>query len=157
MKTRYRTYPVIALLFALAGCAIPAPQPPGVPTEPLGQQLQALPGAVVDADGLAFSYPGETLYSSGSALPLPGGMAMLEPLIALLHEARGYHARIRVRAGGDDVEYGRQLAEKRAELLAKVFYNRGLQEQRVELMVADDSGPPLEVKLQPSSSDGENR
>jgi len=133
------------------------------PQDPLSgvrEQVTTLPGAVVSADGLKVSYPGAALFSEGSVLPLPGGMDVLDPLIDFLRRNMAVMVVGSVRSGGHDVEYDQLLAGKRRDLLMTIFRNRGLTEERLQLVAEAGGGAPLELRLQPFSaatSDGEKR
>ncbi len=153
MNNRFLKYLAGGMFLLLSACAPPPAEVPELPAE----KLQTLPGALVSDDGLVISYPGNVLFANGSVLPLPGGMTLLDPLVALLIEQRDYRAEVTVRSSGHGVEYDRQLAEKRAELLERICRNRGLEESRVQFTAAAGGGPPLEITLQPSSSGGSNR
>lgn len=136
-----------ATLFACA--APPPPPPPEAKRPPLGELLAGLPGAeVTDGEAPVISYPGESLFAAGAALPLPGGTAVLDPLAELLltyPEVRGSGA---VRAATDvSPDYDRRLAEKRAELLGLYLENRGLG-GRLPLTPAAGDGAPLEIVLE---------
>lgn len=153
--------PVILLLSAIAlfACAPPSPAPPAAVARPtLRQQLAALPGAVFEGEGeLRLRYPGESLFASGAALPLPGGTAMLDPLASLLVAHPGVRGAATVRAlTGVSADYDRDLAQKRAELLARYFRNRGIPAERLSLTAEAGDGAPLELILaagdQPASA-----
>ncbi len=143
------------LLLLLTACATP---PGEAPIETVGEQVPLLPGAMVSADGLQISYPDNTLFAEGSVLPLPGGMSVLDPLIDFLMTNRDFTVAGIVRSAGHDPDYDRLLAGKRRDILGAIFQNRGIEEQRLQLVTATGSGPPLELTLQlpgSSSSSGE--
>jgi len=145
---------LICLLFLVA-CVMPQD-----PLSEVRKQVTTLPGAVVSADGLAVSYPGAALFSEGSVLPLPGGMEVLDPLIDFLRSNETVKVTGSVRSGGHDPEYDLLLAGKRHDLLMTIFRNRGLAEERLQLVAEAGSGAPLELRLQPFSaatSAGEKR
>ena len=120
--------------------------------EALQQQLLTLPGAVVDLNSMTVAYPGDVLYAPGAALPLPGGLEVLDPLISWMLKTDGIYGEARVRSSGYAVDYDRVLAEKRRELLERLFLNRGLNAQRLHLMVDESAGAPLEIRFQLRSS-----
>jgi hypothetical protein len=64
-----------------------------------------------------------------------------------------------VRSSGHTLEYDRTLAEKRLELLTKLFKNRGITADKLKLVVGESAGAPLEIHFQlrrPETSSGEN-
>lgn len=151
----------IVLSIFLAGCQLFQPTPPREPDAAasraaleatLAEKLKTLPGAVATAP-LAVEYPEEVLFAKGAVLPLPGGVEVLAPLAAVLHEGEGVHWRGVVRAAtGVSAEYDRALAEKRAELLLRYLRGQGVSEERLTLTVEPGAGAPLSVALQPPAS-----
>ena len=121
-------------------------------SDALQQQLLALPGAVVDLNTLTVAYPGDVLYAPGAALPLPGGLEVLDPLITWMLNSSDISGEARVRSSGYAADYDRVLAEKRRELLERLFVNRGLNSERLQLIVDETAGPPLEIRFQLRSS-----
>jgi len=119
-----------------------------------------LPGATISSDGTMISYPDDNLFASGAVLPWPGGMEVLDPLIDLLLSNRQVTAAGVVRSSGHSPEYDQQLADKRMELLLRIFSNRGIPEQQVQLSAEVRDGAPLEIEIQPmrdETSAGEKR
>ena len=145
------------LLLLLWGCAGgSAPPAPVVETEaptPSAAELRAsaapLPGVEIAAgDGLVLRYPGERLFSVGAALPLAGGVEMLDPLADWLAASGRARWRGTVRAATDvSPEYDRQLAQARAELLGRYFANRGIDGEKLELTAEGGAGAPFELEL----------
>ncbi|PLX79258.1 MAG: hypothetical protein C0615_02625 [Desulfuromonas sp.] len=129
----------------LAACAPPSIEGPKETLPDLQERLRALPGAVVSEDGLTISYPDDNLFAEGAVLPLPGGMEVLTPLIDLFLEA-DLQGSATVRSTGHDAAYDQRLAEKRLDLLSRIFNNRGVAE-RLPLQLAADEGPAFEVRL----------
>ena len=137
----------------LTGCvAATAPTVAPVSTELLQQQLLKLPGAVVDLQSLTVSYQGETLFASGAALPFPGGMELLDPLMSWMLQDERISGIARVRSSGELSSYNRILASKRLELLERLFRNRGVTPDRLQLLVDESAGAPLEIRFQLRSS-----
>lgn len=148
-------------LLLLTGCAggfgtlAPAPEPEVVaevpPPSPAELRASAgrLPGVEIAAgEPLTLRYPGQVLFSEGAALPLAGGVEMLDPLAAWLAAAGQSRWRGTVRAvTGVSPEYDRQLAEKRAELLGRYFANRGIPAERLKLQAEGGAGAPFELEL----------
>ncbi len=145
------------LLLLLWGCVGgSAPPAPVVETEaptPSAAELRAsaapLPGVEIAAgDGLVLRYPGERLFSVGAALPLAGGVEMLDPLADWLAASGRARWRGTVRAATDvSPEYDRQLAQARAELLGRYFANRGIDGEKLELTAEGGAGAPFELEL----------
>lgn len=147
-------------LIVLAGCvAATGPGTDRVDIDQFNQQLLALPGAVVDLNAMTVVYPGDVLFASGSALPFPGGLEVLEPLIALILQSEEITGEATVRSSGHADGYDLVLAEKRLELLGRLFQNRGVSTERIKFEVDAGAGPPLELHFQLRSvatSPGEN-
>jgi len=152
---------ILLLPCLLLACVPPAPPPPtapsAIPTDPgvLRRQLAALPGAVAGAgEAPAVSYPAETLFAAGAALPLAGGLELLDPLAAVLSAHPDLQWRGTVRAsGGVSAAYDALLASRRLELLQRYFRNKGIDEARLALTAEASAGPPLElVAVQPPAS-----
>ena len=121
--------------------------------------MPELPGATVSTDGMQISYPGENLFSEGSVLPLPGGMTVLDPLIDFLLANPELTIAGTVRSAGHNEEYDRLLVGRRLDILTAIFTNRGIEDKRLQLVLATGDGAPLEIKLQlpdASNSSGEN-
>lgn len=145
------------LLLLLWGCAGGTPPPaPVVEAEaptPSAAELRAsaalLPGVEIDpGEGLILRYPGERLFSAGAALPLAGGVEMLEPLADWLAASGRARWRGTVRAATDvSPEYDQQLAQARAELLGRYFANRGISGDKLELTAEGGTGAPFELEL----------
>jgi len=155
MKRKIRTCHVFLLLVLLSACAVPGPEEPEFP-----EAMLALPGAVVNPGERIVEYPGESLFAAGAVLPLPGGMEILDPLIAFMLANPGLTGTGTVRSDGPDADYHRRLAQKRKELLTAVFRNRGLPAER--LIITSEVGPgvPFDLKFQPfegGSSETGNR
>jgi hypothetical protein len=138
----------LLLLVLLVACAVPQKDPFTVVRE----KSITLPGAVVSADGSQISYPADALFADGAVLPLPGGMEVLAPLIDLLLSSSGLVVVGTVRSDGHDPEYDRLLAVKRLDILMKIFGNRGLAGERLQMTAEVGAGAPLELQLQPFSA-----
>ena len=144
------------LLLTLAGCALPPPAPVRTDAQTLLQKFGTLPGArVTAADPLAVSYPGETLFGSGAALPLAGGTAVLDPLAQLIgaYPELVWSGTVRATGGASAGDDGR-LAAARARLLTRYFRHRGIGEGRLTLVPAAGAGAPLalQARYAPASS-----
>lgn len=132
----------------LTGCvAVTGPGTSQIDVEVLNQQLLELPGAVVDLNTMTVAYPGDVLFAPGSVLPFPGGMEVLEPLMNWMLQSAEITGEARVRSSGHSVDYDRTLAEKRRELLERVFRNRGITSDRLKLIVDVSEGPPLVIRF----------
>lgn len=139
----------LVLLF-ISGCQLLSPPPPP-PVKTIAdhrQELAALPGAVVAADGLSLSYPGEVLFGAGAVLPLPGGMRLLAPLAEWMLQTPELSGTVTVRAMASDPAYAQKLASTRRELLEKLLQGRGLTGDRLQWQVETGDGPPLEIHFQ---------
>lgn len=150
------------LLLLLPACA-PAPAPPVVPPPPvldaaaLRLEAATLPGvSVADGEPLRLAYPGEVLFAAGAALPLPGGTALLDPLtnFLLAHPEARWTGRVRA-AAGVSPEHAAALAQKRRELLERLFRNRGIAGERLKLVVETGEGAPLELLLATETRTGD--
>ena len=152
--THYKYHLLIWLCFLLlSGCvASTGPAKPKVDVETLHQQLLLLPGAVIDLNTLTVAYPGDVLFASGAVLPLPGGMEVLDPLMSWMLRSDEIIGTALVRSTGHAADYDQALAEKRRELLERLFQNRGLTSDRLKLVVDESPGPPLEIRFQFRSS-----
>jgi len=141
----------LVLLFVTAGCQLLVPKAPVAPAKaPIvyRQEIKRLPGVTLGHDGLQALYPEGGLFAAGAALPLPGGMEMLQPLIDWLYANRTLTVVATVRADAPDQKAAQQLAETRKQLLERVFANRGLTGERIEWQVEVGAGAPLELKFQ---------
>lgn len=158
--TLYRNMLLLLSAVILTGCvADTGPATSRVDVEVLNQQLLALPGAVVDLNSMTVAYPGNVLFAPGAVLPFPGGMEVLEPLINWMLLSEELYGEARVRSEGHGADYDQVLAEKRRELLERLFRNRGVTPERLKLMVDDSAGAPLELHFQlrsSATSSGEN-
>ena len=144
---------LLALIFLAACTILPQQDSPEVFRQKLQGQLVNLPGAVISADGLTISYPAENLFAVGAVLPMPGGMEVLDPLLELLLQNSQVRGIGTVRSAGNSAEYDQLLATQRMELLLRIFRNRGLTEERLQLTAEVGPGAPLAIELQPVSSD----
>jgi hypothetical protein len=160
MKSSFYKKLIVIVTLLLSGCvATTDPTVPRLDVNALQQQLLALPGAAVDLETLALSYPGEVLFASGSVLPLPGGMELLGPLMRWMLQDEAIYGEALVRSSGHTTDYDRTLAEKRLELLVLLFENSGVTADKLKLIVDDSVGAPLEIRFQlrsPATSSGEN-
>jgi len=140
-----------ALLLLLAGCQLFAPKPPEKPVKAAidyRMEIKGLPGATLGVNGLNVLYPDQALFGAGAALPLPGGMEVLKPLIDWLLENRDLTGLVVVRADAKDKAYAQQLAQTRQELLERLFSNYGIAADRLTWLVEVGDQAPLELKLQ---------
>jgi len=141
----------LLLILLLSACALPPSKE--VVKQNMQQELMVLPGAVMSADRLQVSYPDDSLFANGAVLPLPGGMAVIDPLVELLLQNKEFQATGTVRSSGHDAEYDQLLAVKRLEILARIFQNRGLPQERLKWVAEVGTGAPFEVQFQLISSD----
>ncbi|NIQ96569.1 MAG: hypothetical protein GWN87_22025, partial [Desulfuromonadales bacterium] len=111
----------LLLVVQLAACAAPPKQDPLEAIREVGPEL---PGATISADGMQISYPDNSLFAEGSVLPLPGGMAILDPLIDFLMAKPELTIAGTVRSAGHKEDYDRLLAARRLEILTAIFTNR---------------------------------
>ncbi len=135
---------ILLLPLFLLACAAPGP-PPTIAD--LRTQIASLPGAEIGAGPeLALSYPGESLFASGAALPFPGGTELLNPLADLMAAFPAVHWTGIVRAHGNITPKDDQaLAEKRLELLKRFFARRGIAGERLVLTAVAADGAPLQL------------
>ena len=160
MKNFSVKYIVLMMLLLLVSCAVPPKETPESILQQVKDSTGILPGAIISVDGSVISYPDDNLFTSGAVLPWPGGMEVLDPLIELLLKNRKVLGAGVVRSSGHTAEYDQQLAEKRKELLDRIFTNRGLTSEQFQLVVEVGEGAPFEVTLQPiipATSDGVKR
>jgi len=168
MTLRHLLVLLVLSIVGLAACAGPrttAPERPDV--QVLRQRFGELPGVVMaPGQELRFSYPGQVLFSTGAALPLAGGTALLDPLARLVVAHPGLYFRGTVRAAtGISPDYDQRLARQRAALLQRYFRNRGVAAGQLTLAAQAGEGPPLELQgdyspaaaASSSSSSEENR
>ncbi len=152
-QTLYKKLLLILCAFVLGGCvATTGPGTSQVDVEALNQQLLTLPGAVVDLNSMTVAYPGDVLFAPGAVLPFPGGMEVLEPLMNWMLQSEAIYGEAMVRSSGHSGDYDRTLAEKRRELLQRLFLNRGVTAERLQLVVDESAGAPLEIRFQLRSS-----
>jgi hypothetical protein len=149
MTLRHLLVLLVLSIVGLAACAGPrttASQRPDV--QVLRQRFGELPGVVlVPGEGLHFSYPGQVLFSTGAALPLAGGTALLDPLARLVVAHPDLHFRGTVRAAtGVSPDYDERLARQRAALLQRYFRNRGVEAGQLSLAAQAGEGPSLELQ-----------
>ncbi len=137
----------------LAACA-PAPSSPPqaapqqVDLAGVRQQLARLPGAEVQEQPLAFSYPGQVLFGDGAVLPMPGGPKLLDPLAAFLKQNRQLVWQVEVRAETEQgPAYDQTLAEKRSELLASYLLSKGAELKNLHFQPEASAGAPLSLLL----------
>lgn len=153
----------LLLLLGLTACQLTPPAPPDTIAPPvvlapdwlpeLRARVAVLPSIQLEADAtrVAFAYPGESLFSNGSALPLAGGAEVLDPLGDLLSafpEAR-WTATVQA-ATSNGAEYDAALAQKRAELLKRYLVNRGVAAERIVWSTTAGAGAPLALALDSS-------
>lgn len=151
-------------LLLCVGCQTAAPPPPPPPpplvtpapvlswSEKLQQEAKTLPAAQVTAasGSLTIAYPQESLFSTGSVLPLAGGAEALDPLAALLraYPQATWDARVRAAtANGADSDLA--LAQKRRELLQRYLRHAGVADERIIWQASSGDGIPLELTLRP--------
>lgn len=155
-----RSFFLLCLLLC-AGCqtAPPLPRAEEVKTvavqgwiETLQKEAASLPGAHVTAaaGSLAITYPQESLFSTGSVLPLAGGAEALDPLAALLsaYPQANWDASVRA-ATEHGSDYDATLARKRSDLLQRYLSKRGVAADRVTWQAKGGDGIPLELVLRP--------
>jgi len=148
MKITHSKILALFLLSLLAGCvAANGPTETHTDVDLLQKQLLVLPGAVVDLSTLTLTYPDEVLFASGSVLPFPGGMEVVAPLISWMLQDAEIFGEATVRSSGHTIDYDRTLAEKRLELLERLFKNRGVGSNRLKLSIDESAGAPLEIRF----------
>jgi len=153
-----------ACLLLSSGCVPSAPvtQPSAASEAPsqavteLAQWLkgfEALPGATLaTVEGRpALYYAGETLFAQGAVLPLPGGGALLDPLAEAMRSTPGGRWQVKVAAhSGEGPAYDQRLAAKRGELLMIYLTRRGVERERLEVVVDLAAEAPVTLVFQPS-------
>ena len=149
-------------LLLVVGCQTASPPPPPVVApaplplpnwvDTLSQQATTLPAAQVStATGkLTITYPQESLFSTGSVLPLAGGAEALDPLATLLqsYPQATWDAQVRA-ATSNGAEYDLTLANKRRELLQRYLRHGGVADERISWQAKSGDGIPLELTLRP--------
>lgn len=159
-----RSFIPLFLLLLCVGCQTvspPPPPPPPVAAPPaplltrvdiLSQQAATLPAAQVTATAgsLTIAYPQESLFSTGSVLPLAGGAEALDPLAALLvaYPEAIWDAKVRA-ATTNGADYDLTLAQKRRDLLQRYLRHAGVANDRVIWQASSGDGIPLELTLRP--------
>lgn len=156
-----RSFIPLFLLLLCGGCqtAAPPPPPPVVAPAPLltwvdtlSQQAATLPAAQVSTatGSLTIAYPQESLFPTGSVLPLAGGAEALDPLATLLraYPQATWDARVRA-ATRNGADYDLTLAQKRRELLQRYLHQAGVADDRVIWQASSGDGIPLELTLRP--------
>jgi len=115
----------------------------------LAVRAQSLPGVQVERNGgLQIHYPGETLFSAGSILPLARGEELLEPLAGFLKSAEEQPWQLRVHAATALGEaYDQRLADKRLELLQRYLQRRGVAVDGFDWQSSAGRDAPLIVRL----------
>jgi len=126
---------------------------PSISVDELAARAQALPGAQVGINGdLQIRYPGETLFSAGSILPLARGEELLEPLADFLKSTEDRPWQVRVHAATALGEaYDQRLADKRLELLQRYLQRRGVAVDGFDWQSSAGSDAPLVVRLPAAS------
>ena len=116
----------------------------------LGDEAQRLSGVVIERqEPLTLSYPEQTLFAEGAALPLPGGVAVLDPLADFLSTHPETRWRMEVRAKtGLGADYDQRLAGRRAELVSRFLAKRGVRPERLSVVAEGGEGAPLVLILQ---------
>ena len=143
-------------LIGLGACS-PPPPPAAIPPserDVVRERLLQLPGGALTEEGarLVLAYGDEVLFASGAVLPLPGGVALLDPLAQALRELEG-DWRLVVRADtADPPAYAQRLAEGRMRVLRRFLTQRGLAETRYLLEPGADAGPALTVTWEESGT-----
>lgn len=157
-----RSLILLTLLLLSAGCQLAPPPPPLAPPPPvltrfeqLHQQAATLPSAqVTTTEGkLSITYPQESLFITGSVLPLAGGAEALDPLVTLLDSfpETTWDATVRA-ATANGADYDLSLAQKRSELLQRYLRQGGVANDRVIWQAKSGDGLPLELTLRPPQS-----
>lgn len=148
---------IVAILVTACGPATNRPQerspltsdqPVPLSNPQLRTALEQLPGLVLaPGDPLRASYPVGALFAEAALLPLPGGVATLDPLAMLLRQST-HTWRLTVRAAtGEGLEYDRQLAAERTRVLQTYFKNAGVDLRRLTFLSLAEAGDPLELTL----------
>jgi hypothetical protein len=99
---------------------------------------------------LRFSYPVGSLFGAAAVLPMPGGVAQLDRLVALLKNA-GLKWQMKVRAATEyGAEYDQQLAGARLRNLLVYFGDTGLDMKLLAPIALAETGAPLEFTRMPA-------
>lgn len=147
-----RTFCLLLICFLLAACAPVSSQAPileevGMSPQELRTELAKIAGAqIAEGDSLVVSFPVGTLFATGSVLPMPGGIAPLDALAAVMKQS-GLSWSLVVRAvSGEGELYDSELAATRAKTLRTYFKKSGLKAQKISITARAGSGAPLELK-----------
>jgi len=114
----------------------------------LPQRLGELPGSKqLEEPGLTgVAYPEGSLFARGAVLPLPGGSALLEPLVGLLKESKSQRWRIVLSARtGQGADYDQRLAEQRMVIVQRYLQNRGVALSLVDFAIDPQASVPLQL------------
>lgn len=132
MMNRWRLLCAVLTLLILNACGAPQPgtTSPGTTsqqTKPSAIKVADLPCADINTEAsLQISYPGESLYRSGAALPSQEGLACLNSLSGWLKTVSGTPLLLSV-SGEEGHEFDAEaLAAKRQELLQRYFERQGI-------------------------------
>ena len=147
-----RNFCLLLICFLLAACAPASSQAPiieeaGMSRQELRTELAKIAGAqITEGDSLVVSFPTGTLFATGSALPMPGGIDPLDALATVMKQS-GLSWSLKVRAASGEGElYDSELAAIRAKILRTYFKNSGLNTQLISIIALAEPGAPLELK-----------
>ncbi|PLY10950.1 MAG: hypothetical protein C0624_01930 [Desulfuromonas sp.] len=168
---RYLYSVATLLMLGIMACTPLRPEEaePSARTQPVGersesgdiqQRLAQLPGAQLLSEGelVGAVYPQGALFARRAVLPLPGGIAMLEPLATLLKEEKQRHWRVVLSAQtGQGGDYDQRLAQQRQVLMRRYLQRRGVTLEQIEFTVAPGEGSSLQLLLvaEPQESSSE--
>lgn len=143
---------IVLGVLLLSGCSLsgaPGPDSGVSPAVTLRALFDKLPGAVALAEPVVgLAYPDENLFAKGAALPLAGGVEVLDPLCDLLLEESRLRWQGTVRAKTESGrEHDAALAAKRLELLQRYLRNRGVADGQIVWTAAAEDGFPLELQV----------
>ena len=123
-------------------------EPPGLSPQQLRIELAKVSGVrIADGEPLLARFPVGTLFAQGSALPMPGGPALLDALTNLVKKSKlNWSLKVRA-ASGEGEQHDAELAATRAEILKVYFNNARVNMQKISITAIAEQGASLELEL----------
>ncbi len=147
-----RNFCLLLICLLLSACApgastnVPPIEEVGMSRQMLRAEFAKIPGAQIAEGSLLVSFPVGTLFATGSALPMPGGIEPLDALSTLMKQSGLSWSLIVRAASGEGDLYDSELAATRAKVLKTYFKNAGLNLKKLSITARAESGAPLELK-----------